>query len=222
MKIYDKVIQGTDEWKELRHGKVGGSTIAKLMSYPEKSIRNCTEYYSVLAENIEEFDPFIENRITFEMQRGNDLEPLARQEFERISGKKAFQVGWVEMDNGFVGISPDGIINEKHNIEIKCPSANTHMMYILDNSVFTEKYAWQIVHNFYTMAIERLTCISYRPENELCPLLAFDVTNDTVIKISSKVSKTVAELCLMIHLRVLELQECINDDLNKITNKNKF
>ena len=222
MKIYDKIVQGTDEWKEIRHGKVGGSTIAKLMSYHDKSIRNCTEYYSVLAEHAEEFDPFIENRITAEMQRGNDLEPDARKEYERISGSVVQQVGWVEMDNGLIGISPDGIVNEKHNIEIKCPSSNTHMMYILDNSVFTEKYAWQIVHNFYVMDIEKLTCISYRPENTLCPLLHFDVDMDTTIKISAKVSKTVKELCLMVDLRVKELQECIKEDLNKINNKNQF
>jgi len=220
MKIYDKIIQGSDEWKELRHGKVGGSGISDLMSYPDKSIRNCSDYYSVLAEQLEEFDPFIENRITFEMQRGNELEPEARKEYERIYGLSVQQVGWVEMDNVKVGISPDGIVSPKHNIEIKCPSAHTHMKYVLNNNKFIETYAWQIAHNFYVMKIEKLTCISYRPENKIVPLLTFDVTLETEIKISAKVTKTVREMCEMISDRLIELFECIDEDINKLTKKN--
>ena len=222
MRIYDNIIQGTDEWKEIRHGKIGGSTIGKLMTKLDKSVRECSEYYSLLAEKLEEFDPFIESPVTFAMQRGNELEPEARNEYERLFGVTVRQVGWVEDDGGLIGISPDGIVSDKHNIEIKCPSAHTHMMYVLDNSKFTEEYCWQIVHNFVVMNIEKITCISYRPENLTVPFLSFDVTKDTEIRVSAKIKMQVRALVEMAEKRIKEVEKCIVEDLTKLQQSNEF
>ena len=88
---------------------------------------------------------------------------------------------------------------------------------MVNNNAFIEKYAWQIAHNFYVMPIKKLTCISYRPENKLCPLLFFDVTLETEIQISSKVKKTISQMCDDIAKRMDELQMCINEDVAKLT-----
>ena len=125
MKIYDKIIQGSDEWKELRHGKVGGSTAKKIMTNLDKPVNTCAVFSQLLAEKMEDFDPFQSDYQSLAMQRGNEYEPLARDEYGRITGYTVTQIGWAELDGEFVGISPDGLIPSikksiEKSIEIKC------------------------------------------------------------------------------------------------------
>jgi putative phage-type endonuclease len=55
------------------------------------------------------------------MQRGTDLEPLARDEYEARSGTMVEQVGIALHDELDVGASPDGLVGDEGLIEIKCP-----------------------------------------------------------------------------------------------------
>ena len=159
MKIYDKIIQGTDEWKELRHGKVGGSTAKEIMSKYEKPITECAAFYTLLSEQMEDFDPFTNEFTSFSMQRGNELEPEARTEYERITGIEMAQFGWIEIDS-FVGISPDGWnIKLKKAIEIKCPAANTYAKYLLNFDEFLSDYVWQLVHYFVVLGVDSVDCV---------------------------------------------------------------
>ena len=207
--------QGSDQWLEIRHGKVGGSTLKKIMSNIDKPIRSCSGYYSILAEQMEDFDPFDESFKSFAMQRGNDLEPEARKEYERINGVVVGQYGWIEISDK-VGISPDGWIQEsKKAIEIKCPNADTHVKYMMDINEFLEEYVWQLVHTFNILDVDTVDCISYRPENNINPIVIYTVNKDTVIKMSAKVSKTITELVEMSKNRLKELFEAIEVDINK-------
>lgn len=214
MKIFKELKQGSDEWKEFRHGKIGGSTAGKIMTKLDKPVTECAEFYQILAENMEDFDPFTNDYISFDMQRGNELEPLAREEYERIYDVKVEQFGWIEQDNNWIGISPDGWMPElKKAIEIKCPAANTHVKYMLNKNEFFEDYVWQIVHNFLVLEIYSIDCISYRPENRYCSLVVNTVTLDTEIKISAKITKKVSELVEMEKIRLNELRYAIDKEL---------
>lgn len=214
MKIFKELKQGSDEWKEFRHGKIGGSTAGKIMTKLDKPVTECAEFYQILAENMEDFDPFTNDYISFDMQRGNELEPLAREEYERIYDVKVEQFGWIEQDNNWIGISPDGWMPElKKAIEIKCPAANTHVKYMLNKNEFFEDYVWQIVHNFLVLEIDSIDCISYRPENRYCSLVVNTVTLDTEIKISAKITKKVSELVEMEKIRLNELRYAIDKEL---------
>lgn len=216
MKIYDKIIQGTDEWKELRHGKIGGSTCEKIMTKLDKPITECAIFYDLLSEHMEDFDPFQSDYQNLAMQRGNEYEPLAREEYERIYGLNVQQVGWVERDDNFSGISPDGWIKSaKKSIEIKCPSANTHVKYMLDFNQFLEEYVWQIVCNFLVLEVDTVDCISYRPENKFKPIIVFTVTKDTEISISKKETKKISELVKMLKNRIEETNKAIEKELKK-------
>jgi len=209
MRIYENIIQGSIEWHEIRYGKIGGSTAGKLMTKLDKPVRECADYFRLLADMMEDFDPDIESYQSDAMKRGNELEVDAREEYERIFGVEVKQIGWAELDNGLIGISPDGLVSDKHAIEIKCPEKQTHAAYILDNSKFLETYKWQIVHYFYVLGVEKVTCISFRPENKYIPLLAFDVTPDTVIK-----GQTISRLVEILHSRLTFVIEQIKKDLS--------
>ena len=62
---------------------------------------------------------------------GIRLEPQAREAFERFSGEKVEEIGFMRHKAGSCGASPDGLIVGKSvGIEIKCPIASTHVGYL--------------------------------------------------------------------------------------------
>lgn len=216
MKIYKDLQQGTDEWKELRHGKVGGSTAKEIMAKYDKPITECAAFYSLLAEQMEDFDPFTTEFTSFAMQRGNELEPEARAEYERITGIKMEQFGWIELDS-LVGISPDGWKPElKKAIEIKCPAANTYAKYLLNFDEFLSDYVWQLVHPFVVLDVDSVDCVAYRPENKVQPIIIKTITKDTVIQVSAKVSKPISELADMLKIRLTTTKCAIDSEMARI------
>jgi len=224
MKIHKDLLQGSLEWLEIKHAKVGGSRLAKIMTNLDKSVRECSEYYAILAENMEDFDPFTNNFQSYEMERGNELEPIARKEYERIYGVTVEQYGWVENEKIKIsGISPDGYIPSLNKaIEIKCPSDNTHVIYMMNPTAFFEKYCWQIVDNFLVMGVESTDCISFRPENRIKPMVVYTATPTTLINISKKECLPISTLVDMANKRLLELEECIKEDLERIIRADEF
>ena len=222
MKIYEKIIQGTDEWKELRHGKIGGSTAKEIMAKYEKPITECAAFYKLLSEQMEDFDPFQSDYQSLAMQRGNELEPEARNEYERIMGIKMAQFGWVEKDS-FVGISPDGWnIKLKKAIEIKCPEANTYAKYLLNFDEFLSDYVWQLVHYFVVLGVDSVDCVAYRPENKVKPIIIKTITRETVIKISAKVNKSISELAGMLEFRLTTTKCAIDSEMARIISTTNF
>ena len=222
MKIYDKIIQGTDEWKELRHGKIGSSIAKEIMSKYEKPITECAAFYTLLSEQMEDFDPFTNEFTSFSMQRGNELEPEARSEYERITGIEMAQFGWIEIDS-FVGISPDGWnIELKKAIEIKCPAANTYAKYLLNFDEFLSDYVWQLVHYFVVLGIDSVDCVAYRPENKFQPIIIKTIKRDTIIQVSAKVSKPISELAEMLKFRLTTTKCAIDREMARIISTNNF
>jgi len=214
MKIYTNIIQGTDEWKELRHGKIGGSSIEKIMANADKPVSNNAIFYDIFAEQNEDFE-IDENEFTSTaMRRGVELEPQAVAVFENVFNKKTFEIGWAEL-NDFVGISPDRLISEvsenvKEALEIKCPNRNTYAKYLLNNNLALEDYAWQLAHYFYIFPhLERLFFMIYRPENKLKNFICIEVGMSTIIRISAKKTLTIAEMLREIDKRINELSSAL-------------
>jgi len=224
MKIYKDLLQGSTEWLEIKHAKVGGSRLAKIMTKLDKSVRECSEYYSILAEHMEDFDPFEVNFQSVAMARGNEFEPLARKEYERIYGVKVEQYGWIQSDEiKIAGISPDGHIPSLEKaIEIKCPSDNTHVMYMLNPAVFLEEYCWQMVDNYLVIGVKSVDGISFRPENKIKPMLVIPTTKDTLIQIGAKKVHPISYLVELATKRLNELEACIKEDLEMLSKENQF
>lgn len=224
MKIYKDIKQGDLAWLEIKHAKIGGSRLAKIMTKLDKSVRECSEYYSILAEHMEDFDPFEINFQNAKMARGSEFEPLARKEYERIYGVEVEQYGWVQNEEITIsGISPDGYIPSLEKaIEIKCPSDNTHVMYMLNPAAFLEEYCWQIVNNYLVIGVKSMDCISYRPENKIKPMLVIPTTKETLIQISKKECYPISYLVEMAEQRLRELEACIAEDLKMLSEKDKF
>lgn len=81
-----------------------------------------------------------------DMQRGNDLEPLAFAAYEARAGQIVQRVGFVKHDVYATGCSPDGFVGEWEGlIELKCPKSTTHLEY-LQAGVLPSEYRGQILH----------------------------------------------------------------------------
>lgn len=57
---------------------------------------------------------------TWQMQRGNELEPEARSLYEIRTGNQVETAGFVTTDCGTYGASADGLVSTDGGIEIKC------------------------------------------------------------------------------------------------------
>jgi hypothetical protein len=64
------------------------------------------------------------------VQDGIRLEPVAVEEFEKLSGIKTRPVGFITDDNNLIGCSPDRVVvGSNHAVEIKCPQGPKHILY---------------------------------------------------------------------------------------------
>jgi hypothetical protein len=138
MKIIENIEQGTEEWLNLRIGKITGSNFDKIITRTGEYSKQANDFALQLASEI--FFGFQEeNYKSADMERGNELEPLARQAYEEFTLNAVKTVSFI--DCGDYGCSPDGLVENDGLIEIKCPKAKNHFKYIYDNQIPYEYYA---------------------------------------------------------------------------------
>ena len=179
-----KIEQNTPEWLELRRGKITASNFGKIMAYAfdkdgkfNEKYRwgsEATKYAQRLAIEIKT-GRRIETFKNDWMQRGNELEPLARQAYEAETFTTVLPGGFVELD-GF-GASSDGLVNNGA-IEIKSVAYSTHFER-LANGGFDTKYKWQIYGQMWLYDLDWIDFVSYCPDfNEEKQLYIFRVERD--------------------------------------------
>ena len=143
--IYDDLEQGSDEWLHARAGILTASVVGQLIT-PAKvqlskgdTARAAME--TLLAERITgTVEPLF---TTFDMQRGQDEEPFARDLYAEHTGQAVDEIGFmVATINGHrLGYSPDGLVGEDGLIEIKSRRHKKHLRTILTDTVPPENYA---------------------------------------------------------------------------------
>lgn len=223
MKVYKELLQQSPEWHELKYGKIGGSSLAKVMTNRTKPIRENAIYTSLLSAKFEPYE-YEETFTSADMDRGNMYEPLACDEFARVYNVELEQYGWIEDDSGLYGLSPDRLFDSmKQAVECKCPSRDKHMSYILNPISMVEEYVWQVVDYFLNLPkLKKLHFISYRPENTINPLLIQVVTNRTVLSISAKERLPVSDLVVLAKSRLIELKMALSEDVAKYKQQIQF
>jgi putative phage-type endonuclease len=78
------------------------------------------------------------------MQRGTDLEPVARMAYEATNGFVDKAGFYKHSSIEWFGASPDGLVGDDGLVEIKCPNSTTHVDYILYGKV-PSKYQRQML-----------------------------------------------------------------------------
>jgi len=85
---------------------------------------------------------------SYAMQRGTDLEPLARVWYHLETGATVREVGFVVSDDGITGASPDGLVGADGCIEIKCPGLANYAE-IVSTGAIPDDWLWQCHHVLY-------------------------------------------------------------------------
>ncbi|WP_448756838.1 YqaJ viral recombinase family protein [Aggregatibacter sp.] len=173
--------QGSEEWLQARLGIPTATGFENIVTATGKKSSAQIKY---MAELIEESilglqDESFKSRF---MERGNQLEPLARSAYEFITGNAVQQVGGVYLDeNKEVMVSPDGLIPElKKGLEIKCPKMSTHIRYLLEGGVPSE-YVIQVQANLWVTGYETWDFVSYCPEYQKQTLYLFTVERNPLL-----------------------------------------
>lgn len=127
--------QRTQDWLNARAGHVTASGVknvrAKIKSGEAAGRKNYR--MKLVMERIAQA-PINEGYTSLEMQRGIDLEPIARARYEAFRGVLVDECGFIlhPRIKGF-GASPDGLVGQDGLVEIKCPNISTHIGYWLDD-----------------------------------------------------------------------------------------
>tara|TARA_R110002153_G_C13249673_1_gene491484 strand:+ start:536 stop:1177 length:642 start_codon:yes stop_codon:yes gene_type:complete len=179
------LVQGSEEWFEHKHGKIGGTSAENLMCADFKTLKN-----KLLSCHLEPFE-MEEGFTSLAMQRGNELEPLARQYISDYTGLEFLEYGWLQSENELFGNSPDGITEcQRFSCEIKCPSKEVHTSYITGNVL---PYFWQNVSYFaINPKLEKHYFISYRPESKI-PAYIVELTRGSEVYRTKTLKENIGE-----------------------------
>lgn len=173
--------QGSEEWLKARLGIPTATGFENIVTATGKKSSGQIKY---MAELIEESILGLQDN-TFRsnfMERGNQLEPLARSAYEFITGNDVIQVGGVYLDeHKEVMVSPDGLIPElKKGLELKCPKMSTHIRYLLEGGVPAE-YIVQVQANLWVTGYDTWDFVSYCPEYQKQTIYLYTAKRDEVL-----------------------------------------
>ena len=138
-----EIKQGTEEWHQIRLGKVTASRVADVMSKVKSGESAGRKNYKM---------DLVVERLTNNptssfsspaMAWGTETEPLARMAYEAFTGVFVDQVAFCNHPTiKNFGCSPDGVVGEGL-MEIKCPNTATHIDYLM-SGVPPSKYVPQM------------------------------------------------------------------------------
>jgi hypothetical protein len=143
--MWHNVQQNTEEWLDLRCGKIGGSSIGKVMANFGKAFGQPAHDLAVKLA-IEQItgkrqDSTYSNE---HMERGHEQEPIARSLYESEYFCDVTNGGFFE--DGDIGFSPDGLVSDDGIIEIKSVIQTVHYATV-ERGSFDPAYKWQLYFN---------------------------------------------------------------------------
>lgn len=199
IEIYKDLEQGEPEWLQARCGILTASVIGKLITPTLKVADNETSRGVTLTLAAERITGHVEYvNPTFDMQRGTDDEPFARDIYS-ASFAPVEEVGFIVRDVGAwkLGYSPDGIVGEAGLIEIKSRKPKEQMKAILNDQVPAENMA-QIMAGLFITGREWIDYVSYSQGMPLYVKRMYlseswaDVITDAAITFEKNVTQIIA------------------------------
>lgn len=140
--------QGTAEWLAARRGVATASRASDALAVLRSGApaKAALDYAQELAfERVAQC--VVDKPVTTAMQRGKELEPLARAAYEARTGELVDELGFVLHHTLLAGASPDGLVGASGLIEIKCPFSHAQLAKIWagnDVSDYTDQVDWQL------------------------------------------------------------------------------
>lgn len=155
--------QGSVEWVAARLGIPTASEFKRILT-PKGKLSTSRDGY--LGELLAEWalgKPVTEFGGTDWTERGQALEPDARACYAFQADCEPQPVGLVLRDGGrMCGASPDALVGESGLLELKCPMAGKHMLYLAQDAL-PRAYAAQVQGQIWITGREWCDFMSYYP-----------------------------------------------------------
>ena len=128
--------QGTSEWFEARLGKITASRLSAVMAKTKSGPAATRANYMMELICQKLSGQREESYSNAAMERGVELEPIARGAYEAANGIFVEEIGLVDHPaiKGFAA-SPDGLVGDKGLLEIKCPNTATHVEFLKSGKI---------------------------------------------------------------------------------------
>jgi len=199
--------QRTAEWRNARVGKFTASEIHKLMGI--RGLGETGKSYAFEKAVEELFGDVEANFVSYDMERGIELEPIAFAKFKELKSLEFLEVencGFFSKD--FHGASPDGLVSDNAILEIKCPKANTFFKLIADGEI-DKKYYYQMQHQMMVTGRNKAYFFNY---------YIFDGVEYWHEIIVERDEKT----CDLIWDRILKAEQIKQDYINKLKSNKQW
>ncbi len=167
--------QGSDAWFNLKLGVLSASNASKIVAGKTTEGRNT--YMSELVAQICTGDQ--EELNSKYLDWGNQYEAAARSCYEFSTGQNITQVPFVFKDGLYrEGCSPDGIVNDKKGVEIKCPYNAVHYVKFALEDKIKPEYKWQCQFTLRVMDADEWDFTQYHPLMKASPIKTITVFRD--------------------------------------------
>ena len=172
--ILESMLQGSDEWKDARRGRITMSK-AKALTTGGKGLTRTSYLIDVASEIITGVTA--ETFKSWKMERGNILEPFARDAYKAHTGNEISQVGlgYLNKERRISG-SPDGL-GVNLGMEIKCQDPKKHLATII-NGFEPKEFDPQIQGSMWIFEKECWEYVSFCPEFPEQPIFIHRVYRD--------------------------------------------
>lgn len=162
MIVINDIKQGSQEWLDVRLGKVTASKVSAIMTNGKGgNMSKTAETYmmDLIAEILTgEPKPFFEND---SIRWGNDNESSARAMYEIREWLEVKEVAFIKHSE-FVGVSPDGLVGDDGLLEIKCPNTTTQIKRALSGD-YSADYKAQIQMQLWVSGRQWCDFLSFDP-----------------------------------------------------------
>lgn len=204
----ESIQQRSEEWHEQRLGRFTASEIYKLMG--ARGLGETGKTYAIEKAIEELYGKDEDNFVSYDMQRGIELEPLAFAKFHEIMSFKFIETntcGFFVFGKS-AGASPDGLVGEDAILEIKCPKPLTFFKLVATNDI-DDKYFYQMQKQMLATGRNKAYFFNY--------LIIDGVEYHHTIEVErdDSVIKKMKE-------RILEAEEIKEEFINKINNNKQF
>ncbi len=201
--------QRTEEWFKSRLGKVTASKVADVMKKTKSGYSTARKNYmmQLLCERLTETKK--ETYTNSIMQRGTDLEPIARFRYEVEAYCIVDECGLI--DHATIprfGASPDGLVDDDGLLEIKCPNTAQHIDFIINDKII-DQYMWQMM--------AQMSCSN----RKWCDFVSFDDRLPEILQYKVKRIFRDEEKILSMEIEISNFLDELQELVEKITIKQR-
>lgn len=131
-----QISQRSKEWFDLRLGRFTASQIDNLLGVKGLGLTGESYIFEKASEIVFGADEE-ESFVSYDMQRGTELEPIAFAKFKELKELEFIDVSETSFFvlGDHAGASPDGLVGNDAILEIKCPRPMKFFKLIKDNQI---------------------------------------------------------------------------------------